>query len=180
MLRFIAFGLIAVIGIGACESAPSGTSPTSDRVDAPTASSALKHENSRPDRCPFPTETPGYLPWLDEREQVPPGKKDAVDGEVRLVWVPDLSRHVWAGSYVLLRRLAADRIGAGERANVSYDGIPGAFAESESSASVADVGIAWQSKGTGCNTTILNFFSPQLGRAEGKEEVKRIARSLSE
>jgi hypothetical protein len=111
---------------------------------------------------------------------VPPGKKDAIDGEVRLVWVPDPSRRVWAGSYVLLRRLAADRIGAGEPANVSYDRIPGTFAEPESSANVADVGITWQSNGTGCNTTILNFFSPQHGRAEGKKEVKRIARSLSE
>src|SRR5918997_1451769 len=179
MLRFIAFGLIAVMGIGACESAPNGSSdPISDRIAAPTASPALEHENSR--RCSFPTEIPGYLPWVDERGDVPPGKKDAVDGEVRLVWVANPNQQEWAGSYALLRRLAADRIGSGKLANATYHGIPGTLAEPESSANVADVGIAWQSNGTGCNTTILNFFSPQHGRAEGKKEVKRIARSLSE
>jgi hypothetical protein len=177
MTRLVVFVVIAPLTILAA----SCGSESRESERPPEVTSSVQTQKAGSDgsvECPFPTILPTYLPWLQAGEEVPAPYKDRFEaGEAHLAWVPD-GKH---RALVTLRRYTGERGGPGGAVPVTYDGAEGFLyvGEGAESANIAYVAIVWHHRDGPCNMTALALDAPQLSLDEGKEEIRKIAESLT-
>ena len=160
-------GLIA--GCGGGDGSADRSSDSSSPVTSISSGGAGAGE-----RCDFPRVRPAHLPWIEAGHPLPAPSRERFDDYAKLTWrAGDSSLQLWRVDELLG--------GPGEPAPRLPNGAEGYLYESESDEDVANWAIVWADpQADGCNQTTLALHSRSLSKRNGKEEILRIAGSLTE
>jgi hypothetical protein len=166
--------LILLVVVGGCaedEAVP----PTNRSPSGPADTSPSSDDAEVSGRCDFPPFRPAYLPWLKAEQPLPAPSRERHAGYAQLAW------HGRDSSYVLLWRVSELLGGRGQPAPSLPNGAEGYLYESESDEDIADWAILWaDAHDDGCNQTALLLYDPRLAKQEGKQEILRLAATLTE
>ena len=164
--------LIATVLAVRCSEDEAATSASRSASDSTEASTSFDETRSS-GRCDFPPFRPASLPWLEPSQPVPAPSRERFEGYAQLDW------HA-GDSYVVLWQVSESLGGAGEPAPPLPNGAAGYLYEGSSDEDIAQWAIVWaEAQADGCNQTTLSLYSPKLTKLEGKEEILRLAASLT-
>lgn len=163
---------------------------------APVGSTASKEEETSAEACAFPSVRPTYLPWLAPGQAIPrPEMEKWAEREDGIQTEPGYSILSWSNGDVTnpgtSRDIGSIALWRTTESVVSFptddevpalpDGSTGRLHASEGGG--ADWSIVWGDStpdvtGDDCSETTLVAYFPNLSKAEGKQEIIKIARSL--
>lgn len=151
-----------------------GAAPFSDSTVSPDG-------KSKAQRCNFPNLRPTYLPWAED--DIPPPIKDSVTAErvgeasfAILIWTSDPAADTT--TYVHLETSTEQPARHGDEVDVFIDGAPGILGDYDSQSE--GMVINWVLEDEPCRTLELALSDPALSRTQVAEEIRKIARSLSQ
>lgn len=159
-------------------SARNAPGPGSLPTPAPATPSA---DPSPVAQCDPSPSRPSYLPWLDERQPVPPSREERSERDAVLVWFED-PELAYQGSYVSLGTKYSPPF-EGETdvpfSRVPVRGVSG-YLVWIGDPGVGDVAIIWAEHDKPCGTFQLSTGTRGLSESEAERLIEEIAGSLVE